>query len=146
MRIIPCIPIRCILQNTQGVSAKKNNAIPTWRDAQGAVRCDAPGALARPTLAEKHIISMLSVTVTLRRLAHSRVASARRVATFLGPLGAMGAALPRLPPEATIARAGRGSASADAKKQIRLRTVRRKRTTGALFWAKGRTRTTLTSR
>ena len=132
--------------DNHGIFTEKNNAIPARRDAHGMVRYDTPCALAGLTLAEKLLIARLSVTVAIHRLAHGGVASAGRVATFPKPVGPMAEVLPRLPSDVTIARARRGATSGDAKKQSRMYTARRKKAMGALYWLKGITRTTMTSR
>ena len=122
----------------QVIYTEKNNALPTWRGADGQKSYDAPVALADLTLAEKLPIARLSVTVTIRRLSHGGVASAGRVSTFSKPVDPMAAVPPKLPADVTIIRAWRGAAASSAKNQNRLYAVRRKKVMDAIRWLKER--------
>ena len=72
------ICLRCH-SDKQGIYTEKNNALPTWRGADGETRYDVPVALTDLTLAEKLLIARLSVTVTIHHLSHGGVASTGHV-------------------------------------------------------------------
>ena len=109
------------------IFTERSNALLTWRDANGVVRCEIPVALADLTFAEKLLIARLSVTVTTHRLAHGGVASTGHVATFPKPIESIAELPPELPPDETIVRVRRGATEGLDRKKNMLYTARRKR-------------------
>ena len=122
----------------QVIYTYKNNAPPTWRDADGGKHYDVPVALSDLTIAEKLLIARLSATVTIQHLSHGGVASTGYVATFPKPVEPMAAVLPRLPSDVAIIRVRRGAAASADKKQNRLYTARRGKGADAIRWRKER--------
>ena len=121
----------------KGGFTEKNNAPPTWIDAERQTRYDFPGALTALAISEKILIARLSVTAAIHHLAHVGVASTGHVSKFPKPADSIAADPPRLPPDVTIVRVRHGAANGDAKKKNRFYAVRRKKAMGAPHWLKG---------
>ena len=79
----------------QGVFYWENNAPPRWSGAEGKARYDFPDASAALTIAEKLLIALLSVTMTIHRHSNGGFSSTGRGAMFPRPVELMAEARPQ---------------------------------------------------
>ena len=125
-------------KDNQCVFADRNNAIPTWRDSDGgsaqrpSFRAPRHRAIGEATYKER-----ISVTETIRLLAHGGLARDGHVATFPKLADPMAEVLPRFPSGVAISRVRRGATEGMARKKNRLYAARRAEVLDALHWLKG---------
>ena len=113
---------------------ERNNALPTWRDADGLARYEIPVALTDLTLAGALLILWLSVTATIQHPAHGGVASTGHVASPPKPIDPISAVRPRLPDETIIVSVRRGETEGLTRKKNMLYYERREKVLDAMRW------------
>jgi hypothetical protein len=131
------ICVRCINEKDENKFTHKNNALPTWVDADTQkVHYDIPKQLHHLTIAEKLLIQRVSPLVPVIHVKNGCMASRGHVVSFFQDISGLCTVFPKLPSHVTMVKVMRTSVNKEGDTIDRIFLVNRKRVLNALIWLK----------
>jgi hypothetical protein len=131
------ICVRCNNEKGGNKFTHKNNALPTWVDADTQkVHYDIPKQLQHLTIAEKLLIQRVSPLVPVIHVKNGCMASRGHVVSFFQDISGLCTVFPKLPSHVTMVKVMRTSVNKEGDTIDRIFLVNRKRVLNALVWLK----------